>query len=526
MQNKPDQTWTIVVSLLILIFSSIPNWVGFASETKELAYRGVFFDPQDYAVHRSMIRSGMQGDWAYQFRFTTESHQPAYTRLFYIALGEINRIPRLDPARLFEIARWIFGAVALFALYILTGRFFKNILWRRSAFLLAVFGSGLGWLQLIFGWEPGPITPIDFWLIDAYVFFGVALFPHFAFVTAALCLMLALYLDYLEKGGWLRVAGIAVIAGLAQFVNPIVLVLVDAAFAAATLTKWIQNRKIGIGQAAALGALVAAQLPLALYNFNLLTNDPVWSLFTGQNETLSPPPLYYAWGFGLLWLFSPIGLTSALRKRNAALLGAAAWTLAGFALAYAPFAIQRRFLHGVTIPLALLSAEGLRVTAAFFAQRFRFFARRRAVFVILFIFLASVSSVYFVLGRSLFLRGRPAEFFYPASLDAAFAWLDDRAAPNDFVLSSAPSGLLAAQETGLRVYLGHPMETLHYPAKLEQVKSFYGGQAGLDWLRDSNVQWVLAGPYERRLSQNDFLPFDGLETAYQADGVTIYRVIK
>ncbi|MFL7868828.1 MAG: hypothetical protein AB8I58_08375, partial [Anaerolineales bacterium] len=325
--NRKDILWIAVVATLILLYSTIPNWVGYRAQTEELAYKGIFFDPQDYAVHLSMMQAGMQGNWAYQFRYTTEEHQRAYTRLFYLVLGQINRLFQLDPATLFDIARWLFGYLALFAIYALTKRVFKKTLWQRVAFLLAVFGSGLGWLQLIFGWVPGPITPIDFWLIDAYVFFGIAMFPHFAFVTAALCLVFLLYLDYLEKGSWARITAIAVIAILTQFVNPIAFVLVDVALAIATITIWFQKRKIDWGQFSALGVIAVAQLPLLVYNFNLLNNDPMWSQFTHQNETLSPPLVYYLWGFGLLWLFALIGLVPAIRQRSPALLGAAAWIL-------------------------------------------------------------------------------------------------------------------------------------------------------------------------------------------------------
>jgi hypothetical protein len=524
MKNRQDLLWIAIIATLTLVLSSIPNWVGYSAQTEKLTYKGTFFDTQDYAVHMSMLRAGMQGDWAYQFRFTTEPHQGAYTRLFYILLGQVNRIFKLEPAALFEIARWLFGYLALFAAYALTKRVFKGTLTQRVAFLLAVFGSGLGWLQLLFGWIPGPITPIDFWLIDAYVFFGIALFPHFSFVTAALCFVFLLYLDYLETGGWTRIAGIAAIAILTQFVNPIAFVLVDLALAAATLTVWIQSRKIDWRHVFALGLIAIAQLPLLVYNFNLLNNDPIWSQFTQQNETLSPPFVYYLWGFGLLWPLALIGLLSAIRQRNPSLLGAAAWVVTGLALAYAPFAIQRRFLHGITIPLALLSTEGLNQVAQFLFERFPVIKRRTVGAAILLVFIVSLSSMYLSLGRSLYLRGRPDEFFYPAALDPAFAWLDKNAAPGDFVLSSAPSGLLIAQKTDLRVYLGHEMETLEYMTKSHFMEAFYQGHANPDWLETTGIQWILYGPYEQALTGGAEFSIAGLETVYRSAEIIIYWI--
>lgn len=526
MKKRQDLFWIAIVATLTLVLSSVPNWVGYAAETSELSYKGAFFDPQDYSVHISMLRAGMQGEWAYQFRFTTEPHGMAYTRLFYILLGQANRLLKLEPATVFEIARWLFGYLSLFAAYALTKRVFKESLSQRVAFLLAVFGSGLGWLQLLFGWIPDPITPIDFWLIDAYVFFGVALFPHFSFVTAMLCLVFLLYLDYLETGGWTRIVGIAAVAILTQFVNPIAFVLVDLALAAATLMVWIQNRKIDWRHVFALGLIAIAQLPLLVYNFDLLINDPFWSQFTRQNETLSPPPVYYLWGFGLLWPLALIGLLSAGRQRNPALFGAAAWIVTGLVLAYAPLAIQRRFLHGITIPLALLSTEGMEHIFHSLAKKSRFIARRTISLAIIAILLISLSSLYLSLGRSLFRKSHPAEFFYPAALDPALAWLEKNAVPGDFVLSSATSGLLIAQKTDLRVYIGHEMETLEYPSKSQRVEAFYQGQAEDNWLSTIPVRWVLYGPYEQKLSADNQLSFSNLKIVYQFEGIAIYKVTR
>lgn len=509
-----------------MIFSSIPNWVGYAAETESLSYKGIFFDPQDYAVHMSMIHAGMQGDWAYQFRFTTEPHTAAYTRLFYIALGQVNRLLQLDPAILFEAARWLFGALALFALYGLTARVFEEPHWRQTAFLLAVFGSGLGWLQLMAGWVPGPITPIDFWLIDAYFFFGLALFPHFSFVTALLCLAFAFYLDFLRAANWARIAWTGALSILVQLVNPIAFALVDVAFAIATLAAWTRERKAQWTHVAALGALALTQLPLLIYNFTLLNSDPTWSQFTRQNQTLSPPPVYNLWGFGLLWLFALIGTISAFRQRKEALLASAAWVVVGFLLVYAPFYIQRRFLHAVTIPLALLGTQGLIALSDFATRKWPLFSRRVRSLALLTVFLLSISSVYLGFGRSLYLRGYPEEYFYPTSFEDALTWLQANAAPNDFVLSTAPSGLLIAQKTGLRVYIGHEMETLDYTSKSQLVSDFYQGRAESDWLTATSVKWVLYGSYERELYGGRFVIIPGLEVVYQSEGITIYRVAR
>jgi len=523
-QKRNDTLWIVIVATLILAFSAIPSWVGYQAQTDEISYKGIFFDPYDYAVHMSMLRAGMQGEWAYQFRFTTEPHQAAYTRLFYLALGQTNRILRIDPTLLFEIARWLFGYIALFALYALTKRIFRESIWQRVAFLLAVFGSGLGWIQFIVGWVPGQVTPIDFWLIDAYTFFGIALFPHFSFVTASLCLVLVMYLDYLEKSNWKYILGICCLAIVTQFVNPIAFILVDLALVVITSTIWRQQKKVDWPQFTSLGAIAIAQVPLLLYNFNLLTNDPLWIQFTRQNQTLSPPPVYYLWGFGLLWIFALAGSIFALRRRDPALSGLVVWVIAAFVLAYIPFAIQRRFLHGVTIPLGILAALGLAEIIQKASQSFKVLEKRKTILATLVVFFTSMSSLYLIVGYIFVLRGHSPELFYPASLNPALTWLEENAAPNDFVLSAAPSGLLIAQKTDLRVYFGHLMETLNHDSKLQLVENYFQGKAEPGWVKTASVQWVLYGPYEQNLSEDNNFSDGTLQPVYHIPGVTIYRV--
>jgi hypothetical protein len=131
---KKDKLLLFIVSTLFLIWTSIPNWVGYSLENDRLAYGGAFFDAPDYAVHLAMIRAGMQGQWAYEFRFTTEPHQAGYIRLFYIILGELNRIFRTTPEWVFQAARWIWGYAALFSIFGLIKRIFPQPRWQWVAF--------------------------------------------------------------------------------------------------------------------------------------------------------------------------------------------------------------------------------------------------------------------------------------------------------------------------------------------------------------------------------------------------------
>jgi hypothetical protein len=519
--TSKELLWFFIASTLILLWGSIPTWAGYQAETDDLRFRGIYFDSQDYAVHISMMEAGRQGETYYQFRFTTEPHTPAYLRLFYVGLGHISRLINLPTETTFQLARWVLGYIALFALYQLLSRIFPDVFWARTAFLLASLGSGLGWLQLIFNWAPGPITPIDFWLIDCYVFFSLSLFPHFAFVTAGMCILLSLWLDHLDTPRWQAILWMSVVSVLVQFVNPIALATVDAGLVGATLASWWKERRIRWTDVLALGVVALAQLPLLAYNFIVLNNGPVWSQFTAQNKTLSPPLDYYLWGFALFLPFALIGIVELFHSKSRASAASLFWVVSGITLAYVPVFIQRRFLQNITIPLAILATYGLIRLFETVPAQSPLVKRWKSSLVILFVFIASISSIQLSLGRMSYLQTHPTDLYYPTSLDDSVTWLRDNAQYNDFVLAAEETSQVLAQKTGMRVYFGHQMETLNYDGKQDMVKSFFNGN--MDGLASAPVKWVIYGFYEQAINP-DFQPANNLELVFESQELMIYKV--
>ncbi|HLO15978.1 MAG TPA: hypothetical protein VK206_14190 [Anaerolineales bacterium] len=519
--NRKDYIWILTASALILLWSSIPTWAGYRAQTRELRFRGIYFDSQDYAVHIATMEAGRQGEWAYQFRFTTESHNPAFVRMFYVVLGHLSKWLGLTSEFTFQAARWLLGFVALFALYKLMQRVFPDLFWARVAFLLAALGSGLGWLQLIFNSVPGRITPIDFWLIDDYVFFSLSVFPHFVFVTAGMCVALTLWLDFLEKPRWTHIVWIGLTAILVQLVNPIAFATVDAGLVGATVFAWWGAKKIRGADIIALLIIAITQVPLFAYNFIVLNNDPLWRQFTAQNRTLSPPPSYYFWGFAFFWPLAFLGTHIALRNRSKALGAVLFWVIVAFILAYAPVYIQRRFLQNITIPLAILATTGLISLFERLAIQRPGMPHMQKSWAILFVFLASISSIQLSLGRAAYLQTHPEDFYYPVSLDDAIKWFRGNAQPDDFVLASEETSQIIAQKAGLRVYFGHEMETLDYKTKQINVQAFFRGE--LPELAGKPIQWVVYGPFERKLGVN-FRRAENLEQVYETPELQIYRV--
>ena len=514
---KKDSLWFLIAALMIMSLLTVPNWVGTHMQNDQLAYRGMYADLTDYSVYLSMMRSGEMGAWMYTMRFTNEALPPAFVRMFYVLLGHISGWTGLSVVAVYEIARWLFGIAALYAIYILCNSIFQKKNLARAAFLLISLGSGVGWLQLMVGVPLKPISPIDFWLIDAYVFFSTSLFPAFSYSLITMAFALKLFLDYFCKPKWNLIAAICALAVTCQITNPIAFVVVDLAFVGAVSFNWLQNKKLERHHILALFVIALAQIPLLVYNFSILVNNPLWNVYTAQNQTLSPPPSFYFWGFLPFWFFALPGILSAAKRRDIVSGALVIWVVSAFALAYSPVAIQRRFLLGVTIPLGILAVIGFEEIS-----NWAKLSGRKNLLLTAYVSVASISTLYFLLGSSLNLMSLPANHFYPRELQQALTWLNQHARPNDLVLSSKPTGELIAQYTHLRVYLGHEIETLYFERKTDEVTRFFNNQMDAGWAENTSADWVFYGPYEKELS-GDFSFAPG-EVAYKSKNITIYEI--
>jgi hypothetical protein len=517
---EKEYRWVLVVSILILAFGSLPIIAGYFAQTLDQRFIGTFFDRSDYAVHLAMMNYGEQGAWGYQFRFTTEPHSIAYVKIFYIILGHLGGWIHLPANVLFQAARLLFSLLACLSIYRLLRRVFPSQDQRRLAFLLAMLGAGVGWFQVLFGLISAENFPVDLWFIDAYPLFCFDLFPHFSAVIAAVAIAITAFLDHTRQPQWQNIAIIVTCAVFVQIVNPIAFILADISMAGVFCFSCWQNRRLNFRLALSLGIIAVFQIPLLVYAFILLTRDPIWALFTSQNVTLSPSPIFYLLGFGLFWPFVIAGIIKAIQEREPGIGWAIFWTISAFGLAYSPFNSQRRFLLVATVPLAVLATPAILDLSRWLSVRLRLKKYSGAVIITT---LMSLSTLMLVGTYSLTMRSKPSALFEPAALVQAVDWLGKNGSSEEVVLASEPSSQLVAMRTPLRLYFGHVMETLHYDEKSLEVQAFFQGELAGEWLEAHGITWVIYGPHEAIWSE---IPPEApnLEIAYQNEQVIIYRI--
>jgi len=98
---------------------------------------------------------------------------------------------------------------------------------------------------------------------------------------------------------------------------------------------------------------------------------PVWAWWAARQDpsyqakvetpTLSPPPLDFAMGYGLILLLAIAGAVYAIQRRGAQprLLLPVCWAGVNALLVYAPVPFQRKLAEGLHIPLCVLAAVAL-----------------------------------------------------------------------------------------------------------------------------------------------------------------------
>jgi hypothetical protein len=338
-------------------------------------------------------------------------------------------------------------------------------------------------------------------------------------VIALLAVLAAAYLRFITDGRWRWILLAAGSAVAAQWIQPFAPAVVDLGLAGVFLgVLW--RRRQGLAGArrfpwnAFTGLVVigAAQLPLLGYNLWVFQQNPFFAEFASQNVTLSPPFVYYLWGFGTYILLALPAARGFGRERSGWL--AWAWLLAALCLAYLPWNLQRRFLLGATIPFAILAVMGLRTLAPVLPEWLKV---RRGMAAFLLVVFTGLSSLYFAVGTAGWMQYQPEDYFDSADRVAAVDWLAGQAAPGDVILTPGDTGQLVAARAGQVVYHGHPIETLDYEVKAAAAAEFYAGNTGAAWLQEAAVDWVLVeGEVPAALQ--------AFAQAFSAGQVSLYRL--
>ncbi len=542
--NVTPHEWVIaaLIALAAIALTLIPYVLGYALARPGTEFTGIIMNPEDSQSYFAKMLAGYDGEWLYTIPFTPEELTPAFVGGFYIALGHLARGLGLSLGAMWHLARVIADVILFLVTFGFISMFLRDSGARWTAYLLAIFGSGLGWLLFLLN-QPYWLGafPVDFKMPEAHLFFTALTFPHFALGSALVVASLWFLFKAMNAAdGWLAALGAGSTNLALAIVYPflIYLILVTAGI------YWIylsaNSRRILWRQGFVMAMTFLIPAPLLLWYGLTLATNPVFRAWDAQAVTPSPPLPHYLAAFGVMLL---LGLLTFRRREQALDKSFAflwAWVAAVALLVYAPLNPQRRFVEGVQVPLAILASAGMYGVVFPWLERTRGFrrlaVRRRysvpgleRLFIVVFLVLMSLSNAYIL--TSVSVTAAVQQFyplFRPSSEIAAVDWLRANTPRSEVVLGAYETGNYVAARAGNRVVLGHWAETVDWQTKFDEVTTFYNATMDDAWRGDLltryRVRYVWLGPRERELGNFDPLDVPLLQRVYSNSEVTIYRV--
>jgi hypothetical protein len=520
--------------LLVLTLVSLPYLVAWLAAPPETNFAGSLVNHDDLSVYLAAMRQGEAGNWLYRSTFSAEAWQPHLMLLPYLLLGRLLHLFE-SSILVIHLSRLLFVIIALLAvLYVVRQVFSGQPRLQKTAWLLIVFGSGLGWLSVLF--FPGALPP-DLGGPEWSTLMALFHTPHFAL---GLALELLLFGTVIRLGrhanawGWLVVAVLLAIASALTYVYHIP--VAGLTIGLYLLAEAVSRRRIPRWHWIS-GGLVLLVLALLLLYYGLFIgqDDPYFAHYTAVDHVIPPPSLSGALiGLGLPGLLAVVALRPWLRAGRSLLVPI--WAAANLLALYLPVVqFSGRFALGLLVPVAMLATFGLEevLLPGLQAEGFlhRVFQRRRPSpeslrrMVLLLTVPSTIMIPLFAMQGALLAGGFP--YYVPRSEVRAMEWLAANSQADDVYFAHYPAGNYLPRLAPGRVFLGQLDFTHELDEKLAVLERFWDEQTSDAWrtalMASWEVTYIYEGVHEQTITRGTVTPPG--EIAYQEDNVTIYRLL-
>lgn len=552
--SRHEWLLALLVAIIVIILTTVPYGLAYLPTEDGRLFTDVVMNPEDSQTYFAKIYQGYQGHFLYTIPFTPEAHNGAFVGVFYLWLGHAARLTGLSITAVWHLSRIIANLILFLTTFAFISQFFNDRFRRWTAYLLALFGSGFGWLLFIIG-QPYWLDhfPVDFKQPGAHLFFTAFTFPHIILSTAFI--MTSIWILW-QLGQWERVESkcrendtirypirLILLANLSNIALGIAYPFLLYIIMVTTALYWLYlvwQTRHGLWQKGFfLLSMFIIPAPLYIYYAYTLQTNPVFKAWDAQAATPSPPWPHYIVAYGLMLLLGFIYWRKKPQQRQQFTI-LWIWIAAVALLLYAPLGPQRRFVQGIQVPLSILATASFSQIFLPRWQQSKLFQRllqnprytQTGLYrFTTFIFLAfmSLSNLYILASVSTSsLIQRPYPLFRPPDEIDATQWLRENGEESAVLIGDMQSGNYIAGHTSLHVMLGHWAETMDYEEKQGLVKQFYTATASDIWRRSLidqyQIRYVWYGPREQRLGKFDPETAVYLHRLYANPTITIYTV--
>lgn len=506
--------WAAALAVLAVVLTSLPFIIAPSLTQSGSTFAGFLINPIDGHSYLAKMRQGAELSLEFRLPYAADPGAGVVLFIYQLILGGIGGLVGLPHILTYQAAR-VFGTLAMVATSYL---FFARVLpigrAKWAAFVLAIFGSGVGWIALPFG-----LLPVDLWVPEAIPFLSAYANAHFALATATLIASVSLiaFPEILPRAR----LPLAFLCGLLLAVlQPFAVVVMGIVMAA-----WLAMERLQDAQPAkmkpwlhGLAAVVLGALPMLAYSWGAIRQHPVLAEWNQQNSTPTPPLIEILLGYGLVMALAIVGvvLGKARSRPSGRLL--ITWAILGFVMLYLPISLQRRLMLGLFIPMAALAGLGIQAIAP---------TRRRFALILVAVIVLSIPSHLVVLGSGLTAVSRGEAGLVLANSDRELLeWIEFNIPEGSLILAGPDTGNRLPAYSNTRVLYGHPFETPRSDDQEALVRELWGWSGdpllGLQALRASGVEYAFYGEEEKNLGAPSWLPL--VEFAHREGGSELYKV--
>ena len=301
MLEKNELRWAAALALLAVAIATVPYLLAPALLKSGSTFSGFLINPIDGFSYLAKMRQGSELAFEFSLPYASEPGPGVLLFTYQQLLGALGSIIQFPPILTYHVAR-IVGGLAMYAGCFL---FFSSALpvgrAKWGAFVLTLFGTGVGWIAAL-----GGVLPIDIWVPEAIPLLAAYANAHFPLAIAAMVFAVTLvaFVDLYPRA---RAPSLFLLGLVLALIQPFAVVVIGVVLTLWTLLERINGNRID-ETLLGLASLAAGALPILIYTWGVIQQHPVLAQWNVQNQTPTPNLLEVVLGYGLVLILAVVGV--------------------------------------------------------------------------------------------------------------------------------------------------------------------------------------------------------------------------
>ena len=497
----------ILLLCLFLLVISIPYLISSIIVPKNYHFSGFLSNPIDGHSYLAKMQEGRNGEWLFTLPYSREHGDGVFLFTYYILLGHIARILSLPNIIVFHASRLINAAFLFFMIFMFIKDHFEpgKILY---AIAYLIFGSGLGWILILFGYPSSDVK-----IPEIYPFYASFTNPHF---PLAIGMMLLIFKLFRTEFRFKHIALLCLSTALV-IIQPFCMIIILGVLGILTIIEW---RSISKSRINSLLSMIIPTLIFGSYLLYITKYNTQISVWNSQNLTPSPPIWDLVISLSPMIILAFPGIINILKRRDKLFYPLIIWMGFALVLAYLPVDLQRRLLIGIYIPIGILGLYGMNLVINSTGKNWK--PIRDAIFAI-----TLPTNLLLIIISLNFAANRYPNMDIKMNVWQSLQWVDQNIPSDSLILATPEIGLYIPAYSNNRVIYGHPFETINQTLNKNNVERFFTGMSPSEqqvYLKDEGVDYILVNNDDG----NDFptTPMNSGTMIYDENEITIIKINK